>query len=351
MDEKSTKIRRGIPSSVSGLLFAVGATSLVSYGMEEAQAQSPIVIKMATLAPEGTPYYDGLQELAKEFKAVSGGQVQIKLYAGGVSGNETQMIRKMKIGQLHAAQLTSAGLGDMDKGAISVQIPRLIQTWEELDFIMAKLGPELEKRLEGAGFKVLGWGDVGWARFFTKDTVASPTQLKQVKLFAWEGDPAAVQAFKNAGLNPVVIASTDMLPSLQTGLINAIPTTALAALSYQWFGIAKNMVDLKWAPMIGANVIELKSWQKIPADLQPKLLEAGRKVSAKYKNQTRQLDDQAVGAMKRNGLTVVTPSAADMAEWEKFAQSFYPLLRGTMMDATVFDSVIRAHNEYVTQKR
>lgn len=330
--------RRGV---LAGGLALLGSMALGS----EAQAQSAVVVKIASLAPEGTPWDDMLRAIDADWRAQSGGQVQLKIYAGGVLGNETQIIKKMKIGQIQAAMLTSAGINDFDPGALTLQIPGVIQSYEELDYVLGKMSATLDKRVADKGFVCLGWGEAGWARFFTKKPVLSPDDLKTVKLYAWEGDPRMVEIFKQIGLNPVVIASTDMLPSLQTGLVEGVPTTALAALSYQWFGIAKNMVDIKWAPLIGALVIDARTWAKVPADLQPKLLASSQRISGEFKKKIREKDTQAIDVMKQHGLTVNKPSSTEA--WAKFAAQTHPLLRGSVFPADVFDQVMKHHNEFL----
>ena len=328
--------------SIFALAIAVLSAGVIAH--HQAQGASAIRIKIASLAPEGSAWDDMLRQMDKEFRQLSGDTVQLKIYAGGVLGNETQIIKKMKIGQIHAAMLTSAGVGDFDPGALTVQIPGVIQTYEELDFVMERLRPVLDKRVQDRGYTSLGWGEAGWARFFTKEAVSSVEDLKKLKLYAWEGDPKMVSMFKTIGLRPVVIASTDMLPSLQTGLIEGVPTTALAALSYQWFGIAKHMVDIKWSPLIGGMVVDNRTWNKIDPALQGSLLEASQRIISEHKANIRSKDTQAIEVMKKNGLTVHTPT--DIAAWQAFAESTHSYLRGDIFPEDIFDQVMNAHKEY-----
>lgn len=334
--------------SAVALVAAALTVALIFVG-RPAIADSKIIVKMSSLAPEGTPWDDMLRAIDKEWRSLSGGQVEMKIYAGGVLGNETQIIKKMKISQIHAAMLTSVGIGDFDPGALSVQIPGVIQTYDELDYVMDRMAPILDKRVAERGFISLGWGEAGWARFFTKVPVTTPADLKAIKLYAWEGDPKMVDLFKKIDLKPVVIASTDMLPSLQTGLIEGVPTAALAALSYQWFGIANHMVDIKWSPMIGGLVVDQRTWNKIPEALRPQLLAAAQKISSDFKRKIREMDENAVAVMQKNGLTVTQPT--DPAAWQKFAESTHPLLRGEIFPAEIFDQVMALHAEFQAAKK
>lgn len=330
------------------VLLALSVTALAAAAytpFHTTQAADEVLIKLGTLAPEGSVWYKAMRQMGDDWAAASGGRVKLKIYPGGVSGNEGAIVRKMRINQLQAGMITVTGLIDIERSSLSLQAPMAISSYDELDYIREKMAPTFNKRIEDKGFKVLNWGDAGWVYFFTKTPVTTPAQLKQVKLFSWEGDPPATEAFSKAGLKPVTIAVTDMLPSLQTNLIEGFPETALAALSFQWFGLAKNMLDLKWAPMVGATVISAKAWEKIPADLQPKLLAIAQKSGNDLKSQVRKLDEDAIGAMKKLGLQVNAP--ANLAEWKNFADSFYPLMRGSVMTADTLDQVLALHREYL----
>ena len=239
-------------AAVMGGMAAAAGMGLLP---EEARADGTITIKLGTLAPEGSPWYKVLRSMGEQWEKVSGGQVKLKIFQGGVSGNEGQILKKMRIGQLQAATFTSTGLVDIDRSALALQIPMVISDYTELDYVLGKMAPMLEKRIEDKDFKVLNWGDAGWIHFFSKTPISTVAQLKKLKMYAWSGDPAATDAFLKAGLTPVTVDSTDVLMSLQTSLIDGFPATPLAALSLQWFGLAKHMVSVPWAPMIGATIV------------------------------------------------------------------------------------------------
>lgn len=345
MSENDT-IKLSRRSVLTGAALGLGMAAL---GVPQAYAdEASFTIKMGTLAPEGSPWYKVMRSMGEAWEKVSKGKVKLRLYAGGVSGNEGQMLKKMRIGQLHAASFTSTGLIDIDRGSMALQAPMTISSYEEYDYVLSKLGPTLEKRIEEKGFKVLGWGDVGWVHFFTKAPVSTVAQLKASKMYAWSGDPEATAAFVKLGLKPVTVDATDVLMSLQTGMIDSFPSTPLAALSLQWFGLAKNMIDVPWSPMVGATIISKKSWDSIPADLQPKILEASHKATDELKTQVRTLDKEAIEVMKKSGLKVIP--VPNKAEWQAFADSFVPHVRGTVMSADMLDEVRRLHQEFVSKR-
>ncbi|MEE8504045.1 MAG: TRAP transporter substrate-binding protein DctP [candidate division NC10 bacterium] len=303
-------------------------------------------IKLGTLAPEGSPWYNIIRDMAEAWKAGTGGKVRVRIYPGGVAGDDPDMVRKMRIGQLHAAVLSGAGLSNIAQEIMALQMPMMLASYEELDYVRGRLAPKLEAILEAKGFKVLNWGDAGWVHFFTQTPVVRPEDLQPMRLFVWSGDTAFVEAWKDAGYRPVPLAATEIHTALQSGLINALPTTPLAALSFQWFGLAKHMTDLKWAPLIGATVISTRMWRRIPDDVKPLLVESAQKAGARIRGETRKLGEEAVEAMKKYGLVVhhVPPEVA--AHWEKKARAGYPKLLGKVVPAALVAEVERLRNEY-----
>lgn len=337
-----TRVNRGLRAlAVMGMFLGLLGLALLERPVE---ADGTVTIKLGTLAPEGSPWYKAMRSMGDEWEKVSGGRVKLKIYAGGVSGNETQILQKMRLGQLQAGMITATGFTDIDRGPLALQLPMTIGSYDELDFVLGKLGPQLEQRVEAKDFKVLSWGDAGWVYFFSKAPTKTVAELKGVKVYAWSGDPPATQVFINAGLKPVTVDSTDVLMRLQTGMIEGFPTTPLAALSLQWFGLAKNMVNVPWSPLIGATILTKKAWSQIPVDLQPKILEIARKAGNALKTEVRKMDTDAITAMKKYGLTVHEPS--NPAEWKAFAASFVPLMRGTVVPADIADAVVGLHAGY-----
>ena len=311
-----------------------------------AAAFAGVEIKIATLAPEGSTWYKGLAKMGEEWSQISGGEVKLKIYAGGVVGNETKMLQKMAIGQLHAGALTNLGLLEIDPGPQVINTPMLIRNYGELDHVMATMGPKFEKRIEEQGFVVLSWGDAGWAHLFTKEPFTNPDDVGKLKMFVWEGDPAAEEMFKKGGFNPVAVPATDILPSLQSGLLDSFPSSPLAALAMQWFGVANNMLDVPWAPMMGAVIIKKDVWEAIPAELRPKLLESARRQSASMQSLIRKQDTKAVNIMKQYGLKVHSVDDATRKRWIEKAEVVYPIVRGDIVPEDIFDETKALVEEY-----
>ncbi len=306
----------------------------------------PTVIKMATLAPEGSSWHRVLQEMGKEWETVSGGAVVLRIYPGGVVGDEDAMLRKMRVGQLHAAAITGMGLAFLDRSFYGLHVPMMYASDEEFDYVRDRLAPLLEKRLEEKGYVVLNWGDAGWVYFFARKPFAHPSEMKAMKLYIGAGDEPLTQLYKQAGFQPVPISIVDILPGLQTGLIDAFNATPLAALAFQWFALAPNMADFKWAPLTGVTIIDKRAWEKIPEELRPKILKVSRDASERLRREIRNLNRKAIQAMVKNGLKIIPVSSSVEAEWRKIVEEIHPRIRGQIIPADVFDAVVKYRDEF-----
>jgi TRAP-type C4-dicarboxylate transport system substrate-binding protein len=338
-------------SSISARAAAAFLLALFAVALAAPAQAAQTVVKMATLAPEGSSWYRVLQEMGEEWKKASDGAVTLRIYPGGVAGDEDAMIRKMRIGQIQAAAITGIGLAYLERSFYALHIPMMYASDEEFDYVRDRFAPVLEKTLEGKGFVVLNWGDAGWVHFFSKTPVVTPAEAKALKLFMWSGDTTLLQLYKETGFHPVPLSTTDLLPSLQTGMVNGYSSTPLASLAFQWFGLAPNMTDLRYAPLTGATVIEKGAWEKIPAALRPKLLEASRAAGRKLRVEIRRLNQEALGVMVKNGLKVHKVSPDVQAQWSKMVEDVYPQVRGKIMPAEAFDAVKKYRDEYRAKRR
>lgn len=308
-------------------------------------------IKLGTMAPEGSVWHQTLLRMKDRWQEASGGVVQLRVYPGGVAGDEGDMVRKMKVGQLHAASLTGVGMGKIHRSTISLQVPMMIESWDELDYVRGKMSDSIAQALEKEGFVVLNWGDVGWVHHFSKTPAVSPDDFRKLKYFVWTGDPESEKAWRQASFQAVPLSSTDVMSSLQTGMVEAFGAAPLFALSSQWFGLAKHMVRVNWTPLNGATLVSKAQWEKIDPAVRAKLLEIAREEGEKLKNEVRTLNEKAVTAMKDRGLSVVEPDAKVVAAWKQVAEVAYPGIRGSVVPEEYFDMVKKYVEEYRQKKK
>ena len=312
-----------------------------------APARADVVIKLGTLAPNGSTWHTLLKEMGQKWEQASGGKVKLRIYPGGVLGNEGDMVKKMRIGQLQAAALTTIGLHDIAPDAQAVDVPMMVDSWPTLDYVMARMAPKLERIIEGKGYVVLGWSEVGFVRFFSTKKFASLAEMQGAKMFCWEGDPASAEAWRVGGFHPVVMSSTDIVPGLQTGLIDTVAMAPLYAYSSRMFEKAKYMLDLPWAVLTGATVVRKDEWDKVPADIKPKLIEISREYAKKIALEVRRMDNEAMENMVKQGLVSVKPT--DPQDFAKAAQKAYSVIRGKVVPAETFDEVRKLVDEAKAQ--
>ena len=306
-------------------------------------AQRRIRINVGTVAPTGSAWHEILIQMQQDWKEISGGRIDMRVYAGGSLGDDLEMLRKVRIGQLQAVAMTGIGLARIDEGVNALQIPMLFESYQELDYVRDRMAPKLEKRLGEQGFVVLNWSDGGWARFFTKKPAKTLDDVRKQKLWISAGDPKTEKLYKDYGLQVTPLPLSEVATGLQSGLIEAIDVPPLYAMLDGSFQRATNMTDIKWAPVIAGTVISEKAWQRIPADLRSKLLDASRKAGEATRDKIRRLGDEAVSEMQDRGLTVVEP---DRAAWRTEVEAAWPDLRGVLAPAELFDEAIRLRDEF-----
>jgi TRAP-type C4-dicarboxylate transport system substrate-binding protein len=327
----------------------MAAVCLLGFAPQPAGAQVTLV-KMATLVPDGTSWHLILKGVASDWGKISGGKVKVNLYAGGTAGDDPDVVRKMNLGSLNAAVLTSVGLAELDKSVYAFSIPMAFDDYDEVYYVIEKMRPRFEANLLKKGYVVLNWADGGWAQFFAKKPVTTPDDLKKLKLFQWAGDQPLLKIWQTAGFNPIAMASTELATGLQTNLVEAFSAPPQVAVITRYYENAMNMTDLKWALLLGATVIRKETWDKIPADLQPKLMEVARVAGGRLQAEIRKSGDLDVAEMKKKGLNVVAVDAKTKELWRKTAESTYPSVRGTIVPAEAFDEALKYRDEYRRQK-
>jgi len=314
-------------------------------------AQAPARVKLGTLAPQGTSLHRAMLTMGEKWRKAPGGGVDLVVYPGGNQGSEAAMVSRMRVGTLQAALLTVEGLAEIDPSVKALQeMPMMFRSLDEVDYVREKMAPELTRRFQEKGFVVLCWGDAGWVHFFSKQPLVHPSDLKKMKIFSWDGDVNQEAVWKSGGFRPVPLDMSNVLPSLQTGMIDAIAIIPFQALAGQFYGTARHMLAINWVPLAGGVVITKKTWDSFSPATQQALLQAGREASEEIKAKSRSESEQAVEAMKKRGLIVQTATPELEAEWRKEVEQFYPKIRGRMVPADKFDEVQRLLREYRAQK-
>ena len=308
-------------------------------------------LRIGTLAPKNSLYHRQLMELGETWRSAQGAGSKYLVYPDGSQGGEADMVRRMRIGQLQGALLSVVGLREIEPSIAALQaMPLMFRSWEEVDYVREKMRPAMEAKFLDKGFVVLAWGDAGWVRFFSKEAALRPDDYKKMKFFAWGNELEQQEIMKSLGYTPVPLETGDILPAIQTGMITAVPSTPYFALATQIYNSAPNMLDLNWAPVVGALVMTRKAWEEMTPEAQAAVREAGNKAGAQIRSKARQEVEDAVESMKKRGLVVNKPNPEQLKEWNELAERLYPKVRGRMVPAETFDEVVAHLKVYRSAK-
>lgn len=296
-------------------------------------------IKISVLAPEGSTWVKVMEQMNQEIQKNSGGKLALKIYAGGVSGDEKDVIRKMRIGQVHAAAFTGVGLGQIVPAVRILELPMLFRSYDEVDFVKAKLQPQFEKEFKAKGFELLGWSEAGFVNIFSNKPIRNKEDMSGVKFWAWEGDPLVKAMYDALGITPIPLSLPDVLTSLQTKLIDGVYGPPLGVIALQWFTKVKNMTDINLANSTGAILITNKAMKRLPPDQQKILRDAAKKYSKILVSKIRSENDQAVDQIRKAGIQIIELDPKAKEEIITVSESVYPKLAGQLYSQALLNQV------------
>jgi TRAP-type C4-dicarboxylate transport system substrate-binding protein len=317
-----------------------------------AQAPAPVTVKFATLAPDGSTWMKAMRKFTEEAALKSAGRIKFKIYAGGVSGDEKDVVRKIRLGQLHAGGFTGVGIGEVAPEARLLDTPFLFKSAKEIDHVYKALDGDFRKIFESRGYVLLGWAEVGNVNIFSNSPVTQPGDLKKVKMWIWEGDPIAEATFEALHIKPIPLSITDVMTSLQTGMINGVYGSPLSVIALQWFARMKYVFSLPLTNASGAVMISKKTFDSLTPEDQKLMLSLGDKYFRELTLQSRKENDQSVGILKKKGLIFTEPaSPAVTAELEKAGEAARQALVGKLYSKELLEKVENSLKAFRSQKK
>ena len=310
-----------------------------------APANAQVIVKLGTIAPEQSVWHDALLRIRQDWRDISGGEVELRIYAGGVLGGEDEMIRKMQRRTLDALAISGSALPQIDDIVSCLEIPLLYDSYEQLARVRERVAPELEARLETRGYKVLGWLEAGWVYFFAKSPVVVPEDLRRQRLWTSTGSPEAERLFHQFGFRVVALPVTDMLTGLQTGLIDAIDVPPLFALVDRSYREARYMTDLGFSPLNSALLMNLPTWNRLPQAHHARFIASVQRAIERLRVELQTAEREAIVEMVARGMMVVELDQAAVREWETLAESTYPELACNRNYPDLFERVLQLQRE------
>ena len=320
---------------------------LVLLSLAAGSQATAMTFKLATLVPDRSVWGNVLSEMAAEWKEATDGRVTLRIYPGGVAGDDPDVVRKMRIGQLHAGTITQAGLTEIDNAFNLFNTPLFFDSYDEYFYVLEQIQPALEKVLRDKGFELLHWGHGGWVHLFATKRVESVDDLKALKLFVWAGSDRMVRWWKDAGYKPVPLAFTDVVTGLQTGMLEAMPNTPLAALSFQNYRNTPFMLGLGFAPFLGATLVTTKAWDRLDSNDRQAIMDSVERAAERFRTEVPEQDAKAITEMEKRGLTVTSVEDPVLVrQWRAEAEKFAAAMREDFVPAYIYDLAVAARQKF-----
>ncbi len=327
------------------------AVVLLLLWLPAAQAEEAYVLKFATLAPQGSTWMNIITDWANTVEKRSQGRLKFKLYGGGVSGDEPDVLRKIRFGQLQGAAMTGHGIGYIYSPARVLEIPFLFRNYDEVDHVRAQLMPEIREGFRRNDFELLGWMEVGFIQLFSRVPIYSIDDMKQRRIWLWQGDPLGTAFFAASGISPVPLPITEVFTSLSTGLIDTTIAPPLGAIALQWFTKTPYMTNIPVMDGIGSLIVSRKFFDALPKDLQELLRRTGEEAGVRLLRETRRDNEKSLAVLKQHGITFTN-------EWKDKDADLYALrdraaaalARDDYIPAALYDRARKSLDEYRARK-
>lgn len=308
-------------------------------------------IKFASLAPDGSTWMTLMRELDQAIREQTNDEMGFKIYPGGVAGDEKDVLRKIRIGQLHSAGFTGVGLGEIFPEVRIFDSPFLFRNYEEVDFIHNKFFDQFAKGFEKKGYILLGWADVGFVYIYTNYPVKRLSDMKNVKMWMWEGDLVAESTFKALGLNPIPLSVIDVMTALQTKMVDGVYISPLAIIALQWFTKIKYMTEISLADAAGAVLISKIMFDKLPSEYQKILLSNSQKYFTKLMKLSREENQRSIETLKQHGVELVpAPPDREMQSFYDAGRQARRLMVGKLYPLNLVEEVEQALMEFRNNK-
>jgi TRAP-type C4-dicarboxylate transport system substrate-binding protein len=291
------------------------------------------------MVPENTDWGQTVNKLAAEWARATNGEVELRVYANGTQGSEDEVLRKLNMNTIQAAIFTSFGLNKIAPEILTLSCPFLIRSDAELDAVLRVVKPEFEAKINAKNYYALALVKAGWVKFFSRNPVMVPADLKRQKLGSMPSEPELAQAFRQMGYQIVMVEQNRVLIALNGGTIDAIYMSPIFAAGAQFFGVAKNMATVNIAPFMGGIVLNKQAWESIPAQYRPELMRITRRIGAEIEASLLRLEADTIRQMKNNGLRENTINSTQQAEWYADMTRAIPNLLGSTFDRATYNKI------------
>ena len=306
-----------------------------------ASAEAATELRIATLAPSGSSWMKVFNAWNLTIQKQTNNTLKFRFYTGGSQGDERDFVRKMRAGQMDGASITTTGLGQLVRQVLVLSVPGVFNEYEELDRVRAALNERFEGMFDQEGYTLLGWGDVGKTRLFSMERVERPSDIKKLRPWAWKDDLIFTEFLKVVGANPVRLGVPEVYPALQTGMVDTLPASALAAVSLQWYTRLKYVSKRNSGIIVGATLIRKDKFEQLTDEQKKVLIETGIRAHVALNKSIRRDDDKSYQAVLKRGIAEVDTTET-RGEWEAVSAQVRERLTGRVYPKSLLDAVIKA---------
>jgi TRAP-type C4-dicarboxylate transport system substrate-binding protein len=305
-------------------------------------AADSIRIKFATLAPDGSTWMKYMRQLDRTLKQKSKGRLGFRLYGGGIAGDELDVLRKIRIGQIHSAVFSGVGIGRILPMVRVLDLPFLFRNNEEVDLVQRGLQENFAQHFRKKGFEFVSWAEVGSVHLFSQEPIRRVEDLSRLKIWTWSGDVISKETFAAMGTNPIPLAVTDVTTALNTKMIDTVYGPPLGVLALQWYTYVKYMTSLPLAHATGAFLVSQKTFEKIPPDLVPLFQQEVVSTMDSLTQELRKQTDDTITALRDGGLTILPmPTGKDLEEFYRVHDKVAKDLTGKVYPREILEQVYR----------
>ena len=328
--------RRFVP-----VLLLLVAALLLPGTTTPTKAEEGYTLRIASLVPEGSSWMKVLNAWNKTLKERTNGKLKLRFYPGGSQGDERDFVRKMRVGQLDGGVVTMTGMSMLIPAMNVLVLPGLLETYEKLDRVREKMSPEFGAMFEKEGFKLVGWGDAGKTRLFSVKPIKRPSEIKAMRPWVWKDDPIFVEFYQVIGASAVRLGVPEVYPALQTRMVDVISSSAITAVSFQWYTRVKYMTAHNSAIIVGGTMMRKDKYDELPADLQEAFDSTAARAHEILNKVVRKEDEKAYKVVVEKGIQPV--DAGDgKAEWDEAHKKVRDNLTGRMFPKSLVAAVTAA---------
>ena len=328
--------RRFVP-----VLLLLVAALLLPGTTTPTKAEEGYTLRIASLVPEGSSWMKVLNAWNKTLKERTNGKLKLRFYPGGSQGDERDFVRKMRVGQLDGGVVTMTGMSMLIPAMNVLVLPGLLETYEKLDRVREKMAPEFGAMFEKEGFKLVGWGDAGKTRLFSVKPIKRPSEIKAMRPWVWKDDPIFVEFYQVIGASAVRLGVPEVYPALQTRMVDVVSSSAITAVSFQWYTRVKYMTAHNSAIIVGGTMMRKDKYDELPADLQEAFDSTAARAHEILNKVVRKEDEKAYKVVVEKGIQPV--DAGDgKAEWDEAHKKVRDNLTGRMFPKSLVAAVTAA---------